>query len=317
MASSKELVAYFKQDSMLAAVKECCLSTVKPEMLIKILCQNIMTNPKLCECSQESIYSSLIDCATSGLEPRFGLAWFVPFKGKCTFIIGYQGYRELARRCGVHASVEAVYSCDKFEWTCGTNPNIVHVPDIRGDRTEQNFIAAYCIYRIDGELQYTVMTKSEIDSIRRRAKSQDIWTSDYVEMAKKTVIRRAAKNWPRIPEVFKAIEEDDIRSFGQYSVQQQTNIQRQTDRVLQALNNSKVINVQQIEQEEAEEPVELNETYSQTIERKIRNAKHKEDFATIRDLILSGTSSKKLTEEEYNALFQMADEKMKEIENGD
>ena len=41
------------------------------------------------------------------------------------------------------------------------------------------------------------MLKNEIDAVRDRAADFNrVWASDYLEMARKTVVRRAAKFWP-------------------------------------------------------------------------------------------------------------------------
>lgn len=71
------------------------------------------------------------------------------------------------------------------------------------------FVGVYCVAKtVDGDYLTTTMTREEIESIRDRseswkafksgkAKTGGPWQSDFNEQAKKTVIRRAFKTWPR------------------------------------------------------------------------------------------------------------------------
>jgi recombination protein RecT len=59
--------------------------------------------------------------------------------------------------------------------------------------------------------KHEVMTRDEIDSIRKRSKSGSSgpWVTDFAEMAKKTVFRRASKWIPLSSEIRDAYERDD------------------------------------------------------------------------------------------------------------
>ena len=63
-----------------------------------------------------------------------------------------------------------------------------------------------------------IMTKSEVEAIRNRSNGynyakkygkENPWTTDFDEMAKKTVFRRVSKWLPLSPELVSAVEEDD------------------------------------------------------------------------------------------------------------
>jgi recombination protein RecT len=54
------------------------------------------------------------------------------------------------------------------------------------------------------------MTQREIQDVRSRSKAAQNgpWVTDFGEMARKTVVRRAAKYWPLSPELADASEHD-------------------------------------------------------------------------------------------------------------
>jgi hypothetical protein len=73
--------------------------------------------------------------------------------------------------------------------------------------------AAYVVWKHAGKFSGVIMTKLEIDGIRKRSKSPDKgpWQTDYSEMAKKTVVHRASKLWP-LDAIFKeAIEVQEAK----------------------------------------------------------------------------------------------------------
>ena len=64
---------------------------------------------------------------------------------------------------------------------------------------------------IDGTEMFDTLSKEEIEKIRKRApsaKSSSPWDTDYVEMAKKSAIRRAFKMIPK-----NGISEDKVKSL--------------------------------------------------------------------------------------------------------
>lgn len=170
-----------------------------------------------------SFYGAMNKVAALGLQVGNGLghAYLLPFDKKqkqgnqwvtvateIQLIIGYQGMIELARRSGQIESLYAVpvYKGEPFEVTMGLSQDIQHKKIFDGsvDPTPQNLIAVYAVAKLKGgAVQFDVMTLKEIDNIRSRSKSKDNgpWVTDYVEMAKKTVLRRLFKMLPVSVEV--------------------------------------------------------------------------------------------------------------------
>lgn len=186
---------------------------------------------ELAAANPSRIIIALMDIARLGLFPgsKLGEAWVVPFAvGKgvdrrpdCSAIIGYQGYLKLARNSGLIESVVArpVYEGDHFEVRYGLHEDIVHVPGAKVDRSNPNLvIGCYAIAKFKGgghHLDY--MTVDEILTIARRSKTYNPrddawdgpWGTDWIQMAVKTVIRRAQKQWPKSVEMAEAMALDE------------------------------------------------------------------------------------------------------------
>jgi len=204
------------------------------DRLLRVAMTAIRTNPKLMECTQESLLAAIMGCAQLGLEPEpfLGQAYLVPYKRnikignqwrsqmEAQLIPGYRGYIALARRSGDVQSVTAqvVYENDHFRLQYGLNENLEHVP-AEGDRGEIK--GAYCVFRYkDGSHSFDYMTKADIDKIRGRSKAKDSgpWVTDYAEMAKKTVIRRHVKLAPLSVEMAKAAAAENMALAGESQI---------------------------------------------------------------------------------------------------
>jgi len=145
---------------------------------------------------------SIIDCvkltAQLGLTPGpQGLIYYLPYKGKkehkAQTIIGYKGLIKLAKRSGNVSDIYAipVYSDEPFKIRGGIDHGIDHDIIHIGERGD--FIGCYAVAKYkDGTYHSEWMRKDEIDAIRKRsaAGSNGPWVTDYIQMARKTVIRR-------------------------------------------------------------------------------------------------------------------------------
>lgn len=187
---------------------------VDVDRMVRICLTTVQRNPKLLDCTRDSLLGCIIQCAQLGLEPDglLGHAYLIPFNVsrkingnwrkqlECTLIVGYKGLLKLARQSGEIASISArvVRQKDTFEYEYGLVEKLVHVPTDEEDPGQVTH--AYAIFRMkDGSHHFDVMTAREINRIRDGSKGYQFdkdgspWTSDYDEMAKKTVLRRASK----------------------------------------------------------------------------------------------------------------------------
>ena len=182
------------------------------DRMVKIALATAVKNPRILDCSQESVMMSIMQAAELGLEPggSLGEGYLVPYGSTCQFIPGYRGLISLARRSGQIESVRShiVRERDVFDYELGLVPVLVHRPYIGAeDAGAMTFV--YGVAQIKGGgIQPEGMSKSEVEAIRKRSKAATSgpWVTDYTEMARKTVIRRLFKYLPVSVEMCRALE---------------------------------------------------------------------------------------------------------------
>lgn len=162
--------------------------------------------------SPASLKSAIVNVATLGvsLNPAQKLAYLVPRDGNVILDISAKGLRTIAELEGsiLATSVILVHEKDNFvyrgpfnEPQYDSNP-FLKVED-RGD-----FIGACCVAKLANGLTHVeLMTSEEIYTVRELSmaykdrqgniRQDSPWHRFFGEMAKKTLIKRAAKNWPR------------------------------------------------------------------------------------------------------------------------
>ena len=197
-------------------------SALTADKLIKLTILAANRVPDLGKCTMESVFQCLLSCAELGLDPSgvTGQAYLVPFEDKkrqihiCTLIIGYKGLIDLARRGGTLKQIEThvVYERDVFRLRFGLDPLLEHEPHLDGDPGKPRLV--YCVAQLeDGAKHVEVMTVAEVNAIRKRSRSGENpkapWATDWAEMARKTVARRACKWLPMSTEAARMLDRDE------------------------------------------------------------------------------------------------------------
>lgn len=184
-------------------------------------------NPKLLECTPQSLAMAVMSLAQVGLEPDGRHAHLIPRRNgktgttECQAQLDYKGLITLVRRSGEVATIHADTICenDIFEYDLGTVRR--HVVDFRKPRGKPYAVYSMAVLK-DGTQQSTVMTLDEINAIAERSNGVKAakqyggttpWDTDWSEMAKKTVFRRLSKWLPLSSESAQAIREDEEREF--------------------------------------------------------------------------------------------------------
>ena len=180
------------------------------ERFMQLTISAVNHEPKLLECDFVTLMSCVMRCSALGLEPSavdgMGRAYILPYKNnrtgkmEATFILGYKGMLELARRSGQVLKIEAhaVHAGDVFSFRFGLNPELSHTPKSGGSRDNLTHVYMIAWLKDSPHPYFDVMSKDEVEDIRKRSKAKDSgpWFTDYEAMAKKTVIRRA---FPYLP----------------------------------------------------------------------------------------------------------------------
>lgn len=153
----------------------------------------------------QSVINAVTNISAMGLtlNPARKQAYLVPRDSKICLDISYMGLLDLAIDSGsiMWGQAELVHQADTFVIN-GVDKPPTHARDPfakgRGD-----VVGAYVVVKTrDGDYLTTTMAIDEILSIRDRSSAwkngqKGPWKTDPGEMMKKTVIKRAAKLWPK------------------------------------------------------------------------------------------------------------------------
>lgn len=193
-------------------------SVLTPERFTRITLSALSTNAKLAQTTPKSFLGAMMTSAQLGMEPNtpLGQAYLIPYKNhgvlECQFQLGYKGLIDLAYRSGQVSTIQAqtVYANDEFEYELGLEPKLRHVP-AKTNRGEPVFF--YAVFRTkDGGYGYEVMS---IDDVRTHAKKyseaygKGPWQTNFEEMAKKTVLKKALKYAPLKTEFVRGLSADE------------------------------------------------------------------------------------------------------------
>lgn len=150
-----------------------------------------------------SLRDAVINIAAIGLSlnPAEKLAYLVPRNKKACLDISYIGLIKLATDTGsiAWARAELVHENDELVYKGATEKPEITVPNpfSRGEVKGVYCVAKTC----DGDYLAGIMSIDEINDIRDRSeagkKGVGPWVTDYGEMAKKTIIKRESKTWPK------------------------------------------------------------------------------------------------------------------------
>ena len=189
---------------------------INSERFVRIAMTTIRQNPKLAQCTQESLLGALMVSAQLGLEPgELGQCYLIPYGRECQFQIGYKGMIELLRRSGQLKDIYAysVYENDEFEIIYGLYRDLKHKPNLQ-DRG--NFIGCYCVAVLkDDTRAFEYMTKEEIEAHGKKFSKtygNGPWKTDFEAMAHKTVVKKMLK-WLPVSVEFLEMANKDEKSF--------------------------------------------------------------------------------------------------------
>ena len=232
---ARSLRDYMNADAVKGQLEVALPQWLSIDRFLRVVFGALLRNPRLMDCTKESLLQSVMVCAQLGLEPILGRAHLIPYNNskqvaggrwekflECQFQIGYQGLVDLCRRSGEIDDVRArvVYKNDLFDIDYGTN-TLSHKPTIFGEPGEA--VGAYTQWVLKtGFVGREFMTLDEI--YKRRAQSQAWqyaqanpknanaqkcpWVEWPDEMVKKTALKNHIKLLPMSIEAMEAVRVD-------------------------------------------------------------------------------------------------------------
>lgn len=200
--------------SMQGEIAKALPKVMTPERFTRIALSAISSNKKLAECTPQSFLAAMMNAAQLGLEPNMplGQAYLIPYKSACTFQLGYKGLIDLAYRSGEVKTIMAqtVYENDEFDFEFGLTPKLHHVP---AKSNRGNPVWFYAVFKtVNGGEGFEVMSVEDVKAHAKKyskSYSDGPWQTNFEEMAKKTVLKKALKYAPIKTEFVRQIETDE------------------------------------------------------------------------------------------------------------
>ena len=205
--------------SMLPQIGKALPTVLTPDRFTRIVLTALSSNHQLQECTPPSFLGAMMQAAQLGLEPNtpLGQAYLIPYRNhgtlECQFQIGYKGLLALFYRSGGTApQAHAAHETDTREYERGLEPKLRHVPALT-DRGP--VILYYAVYHTkDGGSGFAVMSMDDIKAhmhqfSKAAGKGFSPWSTNFDEMAKKTVIKKVLKYAPMATDFVRAVAADE------------------------------------------------------------------------------------------------------------
>lgn len=181
-------------------------SSIKWNKECQFAIQLFQKNKRLAETAlsnKVSAQNAIINVAAIGitLNPASKLAYLVPRDGMVCLDISYMGLMHLAQSTGsiLWGQCKLVHENDTYE-SNGLDSPPTHKYNAFGERG--NVVGGYCTVKTpEGDFLTEEMSLAEIVQVEKTSKSKGSnyspWATWWDEMARKTIVKRASKYWPR------------------------------------------------------------------------------------------------------------------------
>ena len=150
------------------------------------------------KCTPESVYNALLDMVTQGLSPAKTQCYFVPYGSTVKLTRSYFGTMKVVKQLPEVKDIyaEVIYEGDKFQIKNENGRKVFVSHETDWMNADNPIVGAYCIIeKVDGKKILTVMTKKEIDKSWSKSRNKAVQNEFPQEMAKRTVINRASKQF--------------------------------------------------------------------------------------------------------------------------
>lgn len=211
-------------------------SGINAERISRSIAFAIEQNNTLAGCTMPSIISSAMSAAVLGLEcdGPSGQGYIIPYFGRerrAQFVAGYKGYVSLAYRAGRTLEGFVVREGEELEF----DEPAGHIEHRRvlGRESDRKVIGVYAVSRAQGQPTLVrVLSIDEVLAVRDASNGWRAFASGKVRsstwqpesdggafsaMARKTAMRRLAKDLPQIPHLAMAAALDEGHDLGRHA----------------------------------------------------------------------------------------------------
>jgi recombination protein RecT len=166
----------------------------------------VANEPKLQQCTPESVYISALRAATLHLsvDPSLGQAYLVPFKNRktgkdiATFIPGYKGLYDMAIRTGKYRyiNVDHLYEGETIEID-----RITGYGKLGGGKIGDAITGYFAAFEmLNGFFKIIYMSVEEIEAhaqqySRNYGYEDSLWKKEHDKMCRKTILRILIRKW--------------------------------------------------------------------------------------------------------------------------
>uniref|UniRef100_UPI0011A78327 recombinase RecT n=3 Tax=Bacillaceae TaxID=186817 RepID=UPI0011A78327 len=154
--------------------------------------------PALESCSRESIANSLLDMVVQGLSPAKTQCYFIPYGKQLQLNRSYFGTQAVLKRLTNVKDIWAnvIFEGDVFDYEIDGGREKLIKHETKFENRDKPIIGAYAVVKTIDDIELlTIMTRKEIETSWSQAKTKAVQNKFPQEMAKRTVINRAAKNF--------------------------------------------------------------------------------------------------------------------------
>ncbi|MBU8720501.1 recombinase RecT [Bacillus subtilis] len=154
--------------------------------------------PALEVCSRESIANSLLDMVVQGLSPAKTQCYFIVYGNQLQLNRSYFGTQAVLKRLTNVKDIwsNVIFDGDVFDYEIVGGREKLLKHETKFQNRDNDILGAYAVIKtIEDEEILTVMTRKEIETSWTQAKTKSVQNKFPQEMAKRTVINRAAKSF--------------------------------------------------------------------------------------------------------------------------
>ena len=229
--SVADLQKFLSSESVMSQLSSCVAKNCNADDIVSSILTLAQKTPSLLNCKPESLLAAAVVCASMGTPPDGIHAYLVPQKANkddsqsgIIPIPTARGLSEVAAAYGISSIVHGVVrEGDLFEWRIEDGClHYSHTPALYKTRPSDDTIThAYCTWRdkegnLFGELMQ-IWEINEVKAMSRTSKEGTPWQKWFSEMARKTVVKRAAKHWPLPNQILEGMRKADEMEFGSFN----------------------------------------------------------------------------------------------------